>query len=338
MIHLTWADAHHLCVAALTPLGYATADAAVVADHLLAAEAAGMEALGLRRVTWIAEILAAGAPRGDVSEVVSARGGCVLVDGHGGIGYLAATRAMSAAADLAKASGVGVAAVRNVFLTGSLRVYGNELAHQGLASIITSSAAPAIVAPTPGGRRVLGTNPIAIAVPGNPYPLIFDSSVTPLAYSELVRRAAIGESLPAGCGLDQAGRPTTDAAAVLDDGAMLAWAGHRGFGLAAAVQALAMLVGAPPVATGLADCAMFLVVIDPQWLDPARSLPAIGDLAELVNRAAGPADARLPGQRFAETQRAARTHGLWIEPATVANLRALAGMECEVRTGVRRRP
>ncbi|GII76001.1 delta(1)-pyrroline-2-carboxylate/Delta(1)-piperid eine-2-carboxylate reductase [Sphaerisporangium rufum] len=317
---LAWEQAHRLAVGALTSLGYSEPEASAITDHLLAAEAAGITALGLRRISWIAEIIAAGAPPGDPSEVVPARGGCVLVDGHGGIGYLAADRAVAAAAESARAGGVAVAAVRDVFLTGSLRVYGDRLARQGLAGIITSSAAPAVVAPGPGGRRVLGTNPFAVFVPGHPVPLVFDTGVTSLTYSELARRAAAGEPIPAGCGLDRTGEPTTDAAAVLDGGAMLPWAGHRGFGLAVAVQALAMMAGGPAVPGGLAGCAMVIFAVDPRALDPAAPVPDLGELAGVLDRAGG----RPPGLRWAQAQRAGREQGLRVEPATVTSLRELA--------------
>jgi LDH2 family malate/lactate/ureidoglycolate dehydrogenase len=326
-IWLSWSEVNSLARAAIEDLGYDADQADTVARHLLAAEAGGLDALGLARIEWISQILEAGAPPGDPSRVLYAEGNCILVDGHGGIGYLATERALLQAGLMAKRDGVALAGVRDVFLTGALRSYCDDLARRGLASILVSSAAPAFVAPGPGGHRVLGTNPIAIGVPGEPLPLLFDTSSTDLSYSEVTARAHRGEDLPDGVGLDRMGRRTTSADDVVNGGALLGWASHRGFGLATAVQALAMMLGVPATPRQLSDCGLLAVVIDPsRW--GMNGVVDVGSLFDAVLEAAGPQGARLPGQQWHARRLSAQADGLEVAVAVVTALRLRAGDRC----------
>lgn len=321
---LTWDSASMLAERALLALGYDTSQASTIVRHLLSAEAGGQSALGLTRVMWIQEILDAGAPRGDPSVVTHADHAITVVDGHGGAGYLAAERALARARSAALESGVAVAAVRNVFLTGALRSYCDDLASAGLASVVVSSAAPALLSPGIGGSRALGTNPIAVGVPGHPFPVIFDSSSSEVSYSEVVARARRGEPLPDGAGLDATGQPTRDARSVIEGGALLGWGGHRGFGLATVVQAFAMTLGVPPAPHSLSDCGMFALVVHPgRWgaTSDGIDVRALLGVIEEASRSDAP---RVPGQHWAAGQAAAREGGLELDTDLVSALRRLA--------------
>jgi LDH2 family malate/lactate/ureidoglycolate dehydrogenase len=321
---LTWDEAIQLAERALGTLGYAAGQAGTIARHLVSAEAGGQSALGLTRVMWIQEILDGGAPRGDPSVVTHGEPAITVVEGHGGVGYLAAERALARARSAALESGVAVAAVRNVFLTGALRTYCGDLASAGLLSIIVSSAAPALLAPGIGGRRALGTNPLAIGVPGHPFPVVFDSSSSEVSYSEVVARARRGEPLPEGAGLDANGAPTRDATSVVDGGALLGWAGHRGFGLATVVQAVAMTLGVPPAPRVLSDCGMLAVVVHPGHWGASSDGIEVGALLEVIGAASASEQPRVPGQHWAAAQARAREGGLELDNHLVNALRRLA--------------
>jgi len=317
-MRLSWEEVDGRCRRALGALGYGETAAAVISGHLVAAEAGGLPALGIARLAWIAEVLDAGAPRGDPSTLDDGQP-AVVVDGHGGIGYPAVERALSAALARLPKAGVVVIGVRQVFLTGVLRSYASSLAVRGVASILTSSAAPAVVASGRGGRSVLGTNPLCIGVPAGPRPLLFDTGCTTVSYSELRARQSAGRPLADGAGIDAEGLPTTDPAAVLDGGALLPWAGHRGFGLAAAVQALGMLVGAPPTPSALDDCGLFGVLVDPTVFGFAdATTKGVATLAAALSEAAPPVSVtRLPGERWCTRQEYARRAGLDLNPAAM---------------------
>src|SRR5207249_8586850 len=103
-----------------------------------------------------------------------------------------------------------------------------------------------------GAGRVLGTNPIAIAFPGEREPrVVIDLATCAAAYGkvEIARRAK--KPIPAGWAIDRNGAITTDPDAMIDGGAMLPLGsdrergGHKGYALAAMVDVLcAVLSGA----------------------------------------------------------------------------------------------
>ena len=106
------------------------------------------------------------------------------------------------------------------------------------------SNADAVMAPPFGGKRVLGTNPIAVAAPavGELTPLL-DMATTHVAYGKLIVAARSGDPIPLDWAVDVDGQPTDDAAQGLD-GALLPSGGPKGFGLAFVVDLFAALSGA----------------------------------------------------------------------------------------------
>ena len=67
------------------------------------------------------------------------------------------------------------------------------------------------VAPYGGTRPVLGTNPIAFALPGAAGPLVLDIGTSAFMATELQLRVRLGQPLPEGVALDRDGQPTRDA-------------------------------------------------------------------------------------------------------------------------------
>lgn len=319
---LSWQATKQLCALPLRRAGYSPSEADRVAEHLVAAEAGGVVSLGLSRVIWIVELVTSGRPTSDPSALDSSSNSHVAIEGNGGLGYLAVEKALALALPLAREHGVAIASARNIFLTGVLRVYAHRLADEGLACFITSSAAPAILVAPGGTRPVLGTNPIAFGVPDKSgQHLVFDTSSTQISYSELRANASLGQSLPVGVAVDAHGSETTDAQQALDGG-LLPWGGHRGYGMAVAVAAMGMLVGAPPAPIDLSSCGFLAVVFDPQVVGSG-----LADTLELRGVLEGSmvpgTPARLPGAHWQQSQSNARQRGLSISDELFTSLRDL---------------
>ena len=96
----------------------------------------------------------------------------------------------------------------------------------------------------PGATRpALGTNPIAFGFPSADGPVIFDTGTASLMWGEVLLAAETGEKLPPGVAFDADGNPTVDGRAAARGG-VTAFGGHKGYGLAFAIQALGLLAGA----------------------------------------------------------------------------------------------
>jgi LDH2 family malate/lactate/ureidoglycolate dehydrogenase len=88
-----------------------------------------------------------------------------LVDARGNLGHPVSVHGMKMAIEKAKLAGVGIVSVRNSHHFGAAGYYARLAAEEGLIAIVTSSARGITVVPTRAAKPVLGTNPIAIAIP-----------------------------------------------------------------------------------------------------------------------------------------------------------------------------
>src|SRR5262249_57185278 len=111
----------------------------------------------------------------------------------------------------------------------------------------TPAASSRLVAPPGGLKAVLGTNPIAIAVPSANGPIVLDMGTSAFMMTEVMLRERLGEPLPEGVAIGPDGAPTRDAA-LARRGALLPFGGdaggYKGVGLALMIQALGLLAGA----------------------------------------------------------------------------------------------
>jgi LDH2 family malate/lactate/ureidoglycolate dehydrogenase len=90
-----------------------------------------------------------------------------------------------------------------------------------------------------GSESLLGTNPLAIAIPaGEEPPIVLDMATTVASYGKVKVKAAHGEPMPEGWMVDRQGRPLTDAKRA-DEGFLLPIGGYKGYGLALVVGLVA---------------------------------------------------------------------------------------------------
>src|SRR5882757_4664703 len=109
-----------------------------------------------------------------------------LVDGGGGLGHASARLAMELAIEKAKATGIGVAVVRNSAHFGACGFYALMAVEAGLIGMVATSASGIQVAPTFGAQARLGTDPIAFAAPGRPgEPFLLDMATTTVAAGKI---------------------------------------------------------------------------------------------------------------------------------------------------------
>ena len=180
----------------LAALGFSDADAGVLADHFLAAEASGRSGHGLTRVAWLEtwpELETGAQPVRAVSEP-----GYERWDGNGALGYLALNAIVEAQlAEPPETARIVVAG--RTFPTGVLGYWARKLADGGLVAAITATS-PRRLGHPDGGSKLTGTNPLAIAIPSSDgRPVVADVSMGNLTYGDvLAGRATEDELAPFG--------------------------------------------------------------------------------------------------------------------------------------------
>ena len=242
---LACAEAAGLAEEILIRSGAPQADASLVADCLLEAEISRMPSHGFLRLRPTVERIHLGLinPRPNIRCQMTAPNIC-LFDGDGAMGQVAGHQAMQECIRIAKEYGSAFAAVRRVFHFGMIGCYVRTAASQGCLAFVCTNAS-AQMAPFGGMTKVLGTNPFAIAFPtvdGDAFSL--DVSTAAAARGKIRMAAREGRVIPAGWAIDPEGRDTTSPEAGLK-GSVLPMAGHKGFGMAMAVDMLSgILTGA----------------------------------------------------------------------------------------------
>ena len=151
-----------------------------------------------------------------------------LIDGGGGLGHPNARRAMELAIEKAKATGIGVAAVRNSAHFGACGFYALMAVEAGLIGMVTTSASGIQVSPTYGAQARLGTDRSPSPPPASPgEPFLLDMATTTVAAGKIRNKA--NENLPTPLGLagHQDGQPSTDPLEVSKGGFMTRSAARR---------------------------------------------------------------------------------------------------------------
>jgi len=243
-----------------TAVGIATADAQVVAADLVAADLEGIASHGVMLVPMYIERINKGSvSRRSAGEVVSDRGGAIVIDAGNALGQLTSRQAVMLAVTRAREIGLVAVTVRNGFHFGTAGRYARMIAEQNCVGIVLSNTRPLM--PPPGGAEALvGNNPIAVALPSaGEFPVEADMALSATAMGKIRLAAAAGQRIPEEWAVDSQGRPTTDPTAAIN-GMLLPAAGPKGFGLAFVID---LLCG------GLSDGAVGAEV-RPLYGDPAE--------------------------------------------------------------------
>jgi len=323
-VHLTVDDARGLGERALRGIGYDPEEARIITDHVVDAALCGYEYSGLAKLLNVPEHRRFGLPRQPL-RLIRETEVSALYDGGNNNGMLALYHVANATIAKAEAHGIALVGVTNTWMSGRNAYFVEMIARAGYVAIHTASSGGA-VAPLGGVKPILGTNPIAFAIPTEEGPLILDMGTSAFMATELQLRVRRNEALPEGVAIDRDGRPTTDPAAA-QAGALLPFAGYKGFGLGLVVQALGVLGGAGMI-SGAQDGYLF-IAFRPDLLIPLeqcqREVSALIARVKAVPRAPGVAEIRIPGEHSARSRERLRREGLDLDQLVYDELHRLAG-------------
>src|SRR5438034_1034095 len=192
----------------LVRAGVTSEDAGIVSDVLTEADLRGIDSHGIAKVpTYLARIQAGTIQPGVRRPRIDSLGAVAHCDGLEGLGPLIAYRAMEDTIHRATVHGVAIAFVHRSNHAGIVGYYAELAARAGGIGLFTTNAGSAVV-PWGGRAARLGTNPIAIAIPHSPNPILLDMATSTVAKGKLELAAAAGlDQIPADWSLDSEGRP-----------------------------------------------------------------------------------------------------------------------------------
>ena len=224
-------------------MGCPYGDANVVSEVLVEAELRGISAHGLRWVKRYYQMIAAGRIKTEPNVGIAYQTpSSATIDGDNCLGAVAAHYAMRVAIDKARTAGTGLVAVRGSNHFGIGAYYVSQALEQDMVGVAFTNAPP-IVAPVYSTSRMLGANPIAMAMPAlrNP-PLIIDFATTAYSQEQLEEMGQRGDKISEGVVQDAVGEVTKDPTTLARGGAMVPLGGdtergaHKGFCLTSLVD------------------------------------------------------------------------------------------------------
>lgn len=229
------------------------ADAALLADSLVFADLSGVHSHGVLRVPEYVKKLTTGGvdPQGE-PRIVRDGAACLVVDGGNSMGQIGASFAMRQAIERAYTFGLAAAAIRGSNHCGALAYFTRMALEHDMIGIATTNALPTM-APWGGADRILGINPLSIAVPtAEQEPIVYDAAFSGSSHGKIRVYGQKGLSLPEGWALDREGRPTTDPAVAID-GLLAPIGGFKGTGLALIMGLLSSMLSGAAYGTELGD-------------------------------------------------------------------------------------
>lgn len=306
MVHLTAEAERRLIGDLLRAHGASTEEAEIVSEVLLEADLRGHDSHGLARIDMQIERIRGGAViPGSQPSIERERPASVVVDGNRSLGPACVRFALNEALQRAKQQGSCTVAMHNHGYIAYLGRY-VELGLDDDCVCILLARAKSGVHPYGGLRPMLGSDPIAAAIPTAGDPLLIDLSTSAAAGGKLLEAIRAGASIPEGWAVDSQGRPTTDPTAG-KRGALSPLGGAKGYALGLLIELLAGLLaggGAGPDMSSSAASNLWsslaIVLHVPAFMDPsAFRSSASAYLARIKASPVAPGfqEILLPGER-----------------------------------------
>lgn len=327
------------CADAMTRAGVSAEDAAVSARVLATTDSWGVHTHGTRQIRPLMKNVRDGRIDAKARPTILREGPAfAIVDGNHALPFVTSCFAMSAAIRKAEAAGIAYAGVTHSSHFGAAGYYATMALKHDMIGMAMTNTDPWMT--VPGGKGpVMGTNPIAYAVPaGSERPVFLDIATSSVAVTKILAAKALGKKLPERWLTDERGMPTDDPSGYPEQGALLPMAGHKGYGLAVLVESLTAILTGAAFLSGV-KCWLFDI---PDRANQGHAFVAINagvmmPLAEFkwrmdtmireiksAPKTEDPARIYLPGELEWERQDRAHREGLALPDYVLVNLIGLA--------------
>ncbi len=326
----------------------------------LAAELRGLPSHGMIRIKDYFQLWEANRINTDPDiKIVHETPGTAVVDGDRAIGMIAATRSMEIAIGKAKNAGTGWVSTRNSNHFGIAGYYAMMALEHDMIGLTMTNANP-LVAPTFSVSRLMGTNPVAVAVPAmDEPPFVADFATTPIARGKLAVAEKKGEKTLTGFVQDNKGNPSDDPSILKRGGSMLTLGGdyehgsHKGYCMSAIVDIFSAVLSNANFGPFVPPSVAYLPVLDKKVGEGtghffgAMRIDAFQEAGEFrkqmdkwirtfrdAESAPGKPAVMIPGDPERLCEERIRKEGISVLPAIIKDLKEIAeklGVEFEER-------
>jgi LDH2 family malate/lactate/ureidoglycolate dehydrogenase len=316
-------SAERVIATALRAVGVPRQYSDITGKVLVESDLRGVFTHGIALLPWYLRMLANRSIDPKARPVVAHRRGAIsIIDARNALGPIGATAGMNRAIKQAAKHGVGFAAVRGSNHCAGMAAYASMALDHLMIGIAGTNALPTMA--PPGGReRLVGANPVAVAIPASDgYPYVLDTSFAAAARGRITLAARRREEIPPGWARTASGEPTTDPDEALT-GLLEPAGGAKGIGLALVVGILSTALtgaaygpdlgtletGAKPGSDGHFFMAIGVANVTAASDFVARTSAVLAQLRSSA-RANGSEGVRVPGDRAQAAREDAMSNGI----------------------------
>lgn len=313
-----------LCIDKLVELGLSQEDADIIVREFLYGELSGKKSHGFATFPSIKSKIN---PKSKKWIIVKEDDSHALIDAKENLGQLVGNYAVQLAIDKAKTTGISMVGMYNMHSYLMPGYYAKKAAESNMIGIVVDNA-PSKVAPFGGIDPKIGTNPIAIAIPTNNYPIVLDMATATRAAGEVRLAEKLNQQLPPNMAIDKQGNQTTNPNKVH---ALTPLGGYKGFGLGLAIEILAgSMVHAKmgsQIKSGLDRGFLFIVINPGVFQDESTLKTDIGKLVKEI-KSCKPVDSetevRIPGEHaYNNYQNAMNASELEIDDSIIQAIKSM---------------
>ncbi len=204
------------CETAFKKFGFSAEEAGIITDVLLLADIYNIKSHGTQRLVRYHKAIEKGSVVVNAKpEIVFETPVSAVIDGHSGMGQLISAYAMELAIKKAKQVGMAFVTVRNSNHFGIAGYYTKMACDAGLMGLCVTNS-ESIAVHTGSRQAILGSNPIAFAMPAEPVPFWFDAATSVVPKGKLEVYNKEDKPLHDGWAVDDSGKESHDAARVLN--------------------------------------------------------------------------------------------------------------------------
>lgn len=294
-INFSCEQIEHFCTDAFVKYGFTKEEAKIITDVLLLADLYGIKSHGTQRLVRYHKHIEVGSINVKAKpEIVFETPVSAVIDGHAGMGHLTSHFAMKLAIQKAKEIGISFVTVRNSNHYGIAGYYTKMACDEGFMAISTTNT-ESIAVHTNSKQALLGSNPIAFAMPAEPYPFWFDAATSIVPRGKLEVYTKEEKPLENGWAIGEDGSVSESASHVLHcindkvgTGGILPLGGnteamgsHKGYGYSMMAELLSAITSGGATSNhhvrkpgvGAGSCHAF-IVIDPKIFGDAEAQKA----------------------------------------------------------------
>ena len=323
-VRLSVAEATAVGEHALRAIGFSTDDTEIILGQLIDNALCGYPFTSLPRLLAIAQNPKLKNPRKPV-EIVHETPVSTMLAGGNNVGYVTVFKAAEVAIEKAQANSFAVVGAHDSYYSGRNAYYVEKIVNAGFVAMHFACGQPLVVPPG-GTRPAMGTNPYCFGFPSKEGAFIVDAGTAALQWGEVMLHAHIDRPLPDGVAVDGSGNPTTDPKAALLGG-VVPFGGHRGFGIALAMQTMGLLAGSAIPRGSVQDYGFLFVVFDPGLLMPADQFAEqVSELMAVIKatpKQDGVEEIRIPSERAFRERERRRREGIVFEQKVIDALNAV---------------